>query len=557
MRQLLIVDDEPIAVDGLKSGVDWPSIGISRVMTAYSVDQAKEIFGQEPVDILLCDIEMPRGTGLQLLEWVRSHHPRTETVFLTCHANFQYAKQAIQLGSLDYLLKPIPYEELKAVVEKAIRKMDKEQHLSEFSQFGKYWLQHQPLVVERFWGDVLNQAIPAQAQAINTAAHERNIPYSESLVFLPILLRIRRWYKEYSLRDKKTMEYALRKAAQEVLMQRQDSGLLITTGEDSMLVLLNGGKEASDSSIMKALCESYIAACRQYFECDVSCYIGDSVRGYEMAAMYQRLQRLDIDNVASDHCVAFLGEQSGPEYPQTLPDMGLWGIMMKESARDKVIGEAERFIKKQVEEASLTPSLLAVFIQDFQQMVHYVLQIKGIQAHLLLSDTKSVELYARSGRSAKDVLIWLRYIVNKSLDYIESLEHSPSVVEQAKAYIQQHLADVISREDIAGHVYLNPDYLTRIFKRETGMSISDYLLQQRLHIAAELLVNTDLSVSAVATRIGYANFSHFSRIFKKYMGINPLEYRHSSESRESDSGKSDEQRREEHLPFYNIDSFTE
>ncbi|WP_336772501.1 response regulator [Paenibacillus sp. MMO-58] len=538
MRQLLIVDDEPIAVEGLKSGVDWQSIGISRVMTANNADQAMEIFGRERVDILLCDIEMPKASGLQLLEWVRSHCPGTETIFLTCHADFQYAKQAIQLGSLDYLLKPIPYDELKAVVEKAIRKMDKDRYMSEFSQFGKFWLQHQPLLVERFWLDVLGQAIPALPRAISMAAQERNIPYSDKLVFLPILLRVRRWYKEYSLRDKKTMEYALRKAAEEVLMQRQDSGLLISAGDDSMLVVLNGGKEASEPESLKALCHSYISACRTYFMCDVSCYIGEKVRGHEMAAAYQRLQRMDADNVASDNCVVFLGDRQGTASPHTLPDMGMWGIMLKEGAGEKVIGEAESFIGQQVEAGRLSPQLLALFIQDFQQMVHYVLQIKGIQAHQLLSDSLSAERFARAGRSAKDAVIWIRHMVDKSLDYMNSLEHSPSVVEQAKTYIHQHLAEEISREDIASHVFLNPDYLTRIFKRETGMSISDYLLQQRLRIAAELLANTDLAVSAVASRIGYANFSHFSRIFKKYMGINPLEYRQSQESRKSDSVKS-------------------
>ena len=83
----------------------------------------------------------------------------------------------------------------------------------------------------------------------------------------------------------------------------------------------------------------------------------------------------------------------------------------------------------------------------------------------------------------------------------------------------------MSREDIANHVYLNPDYLTRIFKRETGMSISDYVLQQRLGIAAELLAGTDLPISAIASKVGYANFSHFSRMFKKHMDLGPAEYR--------------------------------
>ncbi|SFS54371.1 response regulator [Paenibacillus sp. BC26] len=531
MRQLLIVDDEPIAVEGLKSGVDWSTIGISRVLVAYSVDQAIEVFGQETIDILLCDIEMPKSTGIQLLEWVRKHHPATETIFLTCHADFQYARQAIHLGSLDYLLKPIPYKDLEAVIVKAIRKLDEKRRQSEFSQFGKFWLQHQPMMIERFWLDILNQTIPSQEQAILKAAEERNIPYSGNLIFFPILLRMRRWDQEYTLRDKKTMEYALRKAAEEILIARPERGFLLTPGEDLLLVVLNGEEESSAGeapSPMNKLCDTYIEACKTYFQCDVSCYIGDKAAGHEMAAQYQRLLRLDSDNVAYDNHVFFLAEQPAKPDPHDLPDMSLWGMMLKEGARSKVIEEAQLYIEKKVQAGRLTTKLLTPFIQNFNQMVLYVLQVKGILAHQLLSDPVSVDLSSRASRSAKDARIWIRYIVEKSLDFAESLEHSPSVVEQVKAYIQQNLAEVISREDIASHVYLNPDYLTRIFKRETGMSISDYLLKQRLGIAAELLANTDLSVSAIAQRIGYANFSHFSRMFKKYMQVNPLEYRQSS-----------------------------
>jgi len=246
MRRLMIVDDEPIAVEGLRDGVDWEAAGISRVFVAYGAEQAKEWFGREEIDILLCDIEMPQGTGLELLEWVRRHYPKTETIFLTCHADFQYARQAIQLGSFDYLLKPIPYGDLEAVIGKAIRKLDEERRQSEFSQFGKFWVRHQPMLIERFWLDILNETIPSREGAVKQAAAERNIPYSESLVFIPILLRVRQWYKEYTLRDKKTMEYALRKAAEEMLMGRQESGFVVTPGDERLLVVLNGETEAAD-----------------------------------------------------------------------------------------------------------------------------------------------------------------------------------------------------------------------------------------------------------------------------------------------------------------------
>lgn len=113
MYQILIVDDEVHAVKGIRSGMDWNRLGITAVFTAYTVRQAKELFEREHIDIMLCDIEMPQASGLELTKWVRERYPKTETIFLTCHADFKYAKQALQLGSLDYILKPVPFAELE------------------------------------------------------------------------------------------------------------------------------------------------------------------------------------------------------------------------------------------------------------------------------------------------------------------------------------------------------------------------------------------------------------------------------------------------------------
>jgi two-component system response regulator YesN len=111
------------------------------------------------------------------------------------------------------------------------------------------------------------------------------------------------------------------------------------------------------------------------------------------------------------------------------------------------------------------------------------------------------------------------------MEYAQSIAQSRSVVERVMDFIKLHMAEDLSREDIANHVFLNPDYLTRIFKKETGMAVSDYLLHERLKLAQELLAKTDMPISSVASHIGYSNFSHFSRMFKKHTTLNPNEYR--------------------------------
>ncbi|MCF0134447.1 MAG: response regulator, partial [Blautia sp.] len=96
---LLIVDDEMIAIKGMMNGIDWKKCGIDgNVWTAYSLRSALQILKAQPVDIMLCDIEMPGGTGIDLLREVRDFNENISCIFLTCHADFQYAQEAITLG---------------------------------------------------------------------------------------------------------------------------------------------------------------------------------------------------------------------------------------------------------------------------------------------------------------------------------------------------------------------------------------------------------------------------------------------------------------------------
>lgn len=188
---------------------------------------------------MFCDIEMPQGSGLDLLAWVREYYPSTESVFLTCHADFHFAKQAIQLGSFDYLLKPVPIPELESVIVKVIAKRSEESKRNEFSRFGQYWVQHQSLLIERLWLDILSRTIPANPQAIRQAAEERNIPYTEQMQFVPLLIAVKRWHKELNMRDEKILEYALRNSAEEGLLNIGNYGQLITLGKGMHLVVLS------------------------------------------------------------------------------------------------------------------------------------------------------------------------------------------------------------------------------------------------------------------------------------------------------------------------------
>ena len=110
--KLLLVDDEEYVIESIKRNLDLTATGVSEVYTAFSVQQAKNIMEMVDIDIVISDIVMPGGTGFDFVEWVRKEELKVQVIFLTSYAEFDYARRAIQLNSVDYLLKPIDFEKL-------------------------------------------------------------------------------------------------------------------------------------------------------------------------------------------------------------------------------------------------------------------------------------------------------------------------------------------------------------------------------------------------------------------------------------------------------------
>ena len=519
---LIIVDDEPLAVRSVMNAIDWSKLGIEHVYDANSAKRAKELFAERQIDMMLCDIEMPKESGLELLAWVRERHPSTVSIFLTCHADFHFAKEAIRLGSLDYLLKPIPPEELEAAIAKAIEQLKAEHELKRRSES---WVKHHPLFIERFWTDIFSRTIPSSPEAVESAARERNINLPEGLAITPVRVQVRRWHKELTQRDEKIMEYALANALQESSGGIGETYGIIAPERNYLVAML--GRITADKGKMKKLLQAYIDNCRRFFYCDLSVYVGEPTAVHELSAAHSRLERLMRDNVASENQVLFLDEQRDEDAAVAWPDMKLWLHMLQEGSgtKERLLEEVNKFLKRLQGVPGLKTLTLHQFHQDLLQIVYSVLGEKGIQAHHLFRDQVSVELSDRSADSVKHMTEWARHLIEKALGYAEEIEASESIVGKVKAYITKNMHEDLNRESIASSFFLHPDYINRLFKKQTGLSMTEFLLNERMRVAEELLAKTDMPVTRIAMNVGYSNTSHFAKTFKKQYGANPNEYR--------------------------------
>lgn len=116
--RLLIVDDEMFSISGIMDGVNWGVLPFEEILQANSYAQAVAVLEKKAVDVALCDIEMPGESGLELISWINGHRPDTICLILSCHDEFDFARQAVQLQCFDYVLKPMKYDHLTDVLGK-------------------------------------------------------------------------------------------------------------------------------------------------------------------------------------------------------------------------------------------------------------------------------------------------------------------------------------------------------------------------------------------------------------------------------------------------------
>lgn len=519
MVNVLVVDDEAISVKGIKAGIHWEKIGVSSVFSAYSAKQAKKIFESEQVDILLSDIEMPQEDGLQLLGWVRQNYPETGTVILSCHTDFSYARRALQLGSTDYALKSMTYEELERVIAEAIRKYQAARDEKKYSSFGQLWYRNKPFLIEQFWDDVVNRKIGPGTDDYSRVAEEGDTITADTCI-LPVLIQITSGFKSGG----QNVGKALAKAAKKAL--DTEGGCFL--GLDGTSFLCIAQRDKRQSAACSSIREDFANISSDLAEAcgvELACYIGVETTPSGLADIVDGLQGIKHDNVALRSGLFYLTDHEKQRAELDVTNINRWVSFLMQTPNENLAHETELYISQLVETGRMDAVVLKQFNQDFLQIVYSLMEQKNIQAHLIFSDPFSISLFEKATNSVYDTMEWVRHIILRVKDYSTKLEDSLSVIDKVKRYISLHIGEELSREDIASYVYLNPDYLTRLFKKETGQTMIEYIQSERIESTKKLMETTNLSVSKIAEKMGYSNFSHFARMFRKHTGLSPLEYK--------------------------------
>lgn len=527
MLKVLIVDDEPYAIRAIVKSVRFERLGFDEVHTAAGANEAKRILREHPIDLIICDIEMPGMNGLDFTEWVNGQYPEIGTIFLTGHAEFTYAQKAIQLSSLEYLLKPVKVDLLEAALQRAADKIVQDREASRVveanKKYRRMWESQKALIVERFWQSLLaGKGVPAREERQSV-----NLPMEPDAPVLPVLISIEQWRRDFGNRDEDIMEYALRNAAAELILGAE-RGDIVKDSNGILFALAYGSKDKEmERDLLAGACRRFIEACHRYFYCSVSCYIGYEAPMVRLNEVYHRLIELERDNVSETMSVRLLGDERNraavkKRQPIAIP-WSDWVVLFETGKKDELLKRLYALFGEW-QQARVDMESASALYHALQYMVYHVAHKNGLTVKDW-SEPRDKSSEANVLRSLPQLKAWAESWIDAASRYLdEQRQASSATVHNVKQYILSNLKEA-TRENVAKHFYLNSAYLSRLFKKETGQSILDFIIHSRMDHAKILLTETHLKIVDICEEIGYENYSHFGQAFKKRVGISPQEYR--------------------------------
>lgn len=519
---ILLVDDQLEVLQGVLVSIHWGQLDISGRFIATNIYEAKEIIQKNQIDLLLCDIEMPLGSGLELYQWVIDKNYKIKCIFLTAHADFCYMQSAIQMKGFDYLLQPAPYEEIENSIRKAIDQIKIESVIDYYYKYGFALKKQENTATEGVLRNYLLKC--GEKRSLSDYFTAISLPITDTVLCECILIQVIRWEDDKPWQPH-LFQYAISNVVQE-LFPFQDMHVYAVALNSEMYCLLAFPASLKSALALRQSAEEFAELCPSHLGCSIACYQGDTVSFGELPDMVELLLSLSNRNVARESRFFFIEDLQRKEPHYVPPDFGRWDSLEKEELYSTLRQEALMYLNKHTAEGNITADFLRLLHQDVIYWFINTLSHHGIHAHEAFNQNTEYN-YEAMLKSYTDIE-QMQALLIFMCTYLESKGRSispKSHIESVEEYIRKNIQKNISRKELADAVYLNPEYLSRLFKKERGCTISEYITKEKMFLARSLLETTNFSISMIASKVGYSNFSHFTQCFKKEFGIAPSEVR--------------------------------
>lgn len=509
MVNMLIVDDEILMRRGL-SCIPWEKAGVCLIGTAASGMEALEFIKEKNIQILFTDIQMPDINGLELIRAANLLSPSIQSVLLTGHNNFNYAKEAISLHVYDYILKPCDPDEVLDIIGKLAEKIEEENkskriNADTISQIHKQTLQN-----------ILLHIYTSQTITDNEIQILKGSDFFHSGTYLAA---------QALFHDTDASEIQL------FLKDQVDSGysfMYFFPANNKLVLIIKSTESAHDGldHISAWLRATQQKMCRE-LGCSIHIGMGkDAASCEEIPEAYRTaIESSEIffshpeSDFISYHAVCgILNQESGESVCHKI-------LSQLEQRNYTLLGESMTELTSFYKSTWNTAAKIRLSMIDLCLLASGLVAQKknevfsGLTAEQLLSIDQADSLTVLMDRT----LQILTYCIDDLNGTSDPAYHH--IVKDCLSFIEENYTEDINITKAALEIHVNADYLARILKKEYGLPFSQILTNTRLEKACSLLCNMDLSISEVSGRTGFRDFRYFGQVFKNKYKMTPREYR--------------------------------
>lgn len=556
MFQAMLCDDNEIILEGLSRQIDWTGLGICLTGTAADGQDAWNQIKGNPPDILITDIRMPYIDGLELSRRARELNPNIVLLIISAYDDFEYARTAMHLRALDYILKPIDLESINRILANAVSHCHQFHHDKRMTVTQ---LLRSAAVQDSAQGAVQNtvrDSLPntvrdslqntARDSLTNTARDslqpgpgadgpaawtELDFDPASYCCFLQIEL------DELSLSKlSDDIRYASERrfsALNQILFK--DSFYLLESHQYSYSLCIVAPSRMQLSLQRKILVDSV----RGQFPyegsyCDVSIASGNIFQGvkhlHKSVKTCHEARKLHFikgsnADIFYEEVESYVDTGPGDSRGYPMPDTRLI-TFIKEQNREGVARELKQLETWLYQKGSDSYLYMTFSLGSFYTHLMKELGESGINLQDIFQNPIEEFRKVAAGGTLESSIENLKQNLFKICDNIRiNKSRYGRLIDQALLYIQNHyMASTFSIEEVAGAVCLSTSYFSTVFKSETGITFTDYLIKIRMEKARGLLEHTNMKMYEISSRVGYENAAYFSAAFKRYYGKSPSEY---------------------------------
>lgn len=529
--RVIIADDEKWVCQLIYSIVDWEALDMTVIGQAEDGIGAFALLCAKKPDIVITDIRMPGMDGLEMIRRAREMGLDTHFIVISGFKHFEYAYSALKFGVDGYLLKPINGGELTAMLQKIRDEQRKITSVQDEEENIRSRLERSiGELCRQYLGRILSGTIDASKQSLEDINKEYQTTFAEGLFQI---LELRLDQKESGNEDGSYACECREKFCELLSVSLAERCHCVLT-IDAKRYLINYDPTAA-TQIRRGLKHCFDDYKRfletpDYYEASIGIGMAVVTLGQLMlsgstaheAAIARILEGpgiidyilLDYEDYADNEIIS---EQSARELENLIETLDINGVQ-------EYINQLFAQLKKK---DGLNPRcyftvvdrVSRVFIEATNRM-NLKVDIHTMPPMFTVEDFEPCGCVAEIRAKLQE---YMREKVQYYIDLLSARNYAP--IRQVKAYVAQHYGEPVTLEEVGGVVNLNPVYLSTLFKKETGINFSEYVANYRIDVAKEMLLKSQRSVAEIAEYVGYANAKSFSRLFKKQVGIYPVEYR--------------------------------